>query len=82
MPYIKEGQRKELLEEGRIPNNPGELNYMFTMMILHYFTANGGNYQAANDIMGALEGAKMEFYRRVVSPYEDRKIEENGDVIG
>ena len=40
----------------------------------------GLNYQTCNDVMGALEGAKAEFYRRVVGPYEDQKIEENGDV--
>jgi len=30
--------------------------------------------------MGALEGAKLEFYRRVVVPYEEKKMKENGDV--
>ena len=37
-------------------------------------------YQTMNDIIGALEGAKLEFYRRVVVPYENDKIEQNGDV--
>jgi len=40
----------------------------------------GPSYQTINDIIGALEGAKMEFYRRVVVPYEDKKIKDNGDV--
>lgn len=31
-------------------------------------------------IIGLLESVKFEFYRRFVSPYEDIKIEENGDV--
>lgn len=30
--------------------------------------------------VGAIECAKMEFARRVIFPYEDRKISENGDV--
>jgi hypothetical protein len=38
------------------------------------------DYQAINDCLGALEGAKLELYRRVAAPYEDRKIQENGDV--
>jgi hypothetical protein len=42
--------------------------------------AKGKNYQTVNDIVGALEGAKMEFYRRAAAPYEDLKIKENGDV--
>jgi hypothetical protein len=33
-----------------------------------------------NDAIGALEGAKLELYRRYVSAYEDDKIKENGDV--
>jgi len=30
--------------------------------------------------MGALEGAKLELYRRKVAIYEEEKIKENGDV--
>ena len=30
--------------------------------------------------IGALEAAKLEFYRRVVAPYEDQKMLDNGDV--
>jgi len=37
-------------------------------------------YQTFNDILGALEGAKLEVYRRVVGPYENGKMSENGDV--
>ena len=33
-----------------------------------------------NAIIGALECAKLELYRRVAAPYEDDKIIENGDV--
>jgi hypothetical protein len=31
-------------------------------------------------VIGALENCKMELYRRKIAPYEDIKIEENGDV--
>jgi len=37
-------------------------------------------YQNINDLLGALEGAKLELYRRVAAPYEDEKVESNGDV--
>lgn len=79
MPYIKEEDRYRLDVEPH-PTNGGELNYLFTMLALNYFEENGGRYQQINDIVGALEGAKLEFYRRVAAPYEDKKIEENGDV--
>lgn len=66
--------------------NPGELNYLFTLIGIQYLNdkreINGhmGQYQAYNDVLGALEGAKLEFYRRSMAPYEDIKILENGDV--
>lgn len=83
MPYIAQGRRKEI-DEYIIDNfaikNAGELNYLLTKLIRNYFNFNGRRYQQINDIVGALEGAKMEFYRRVAAPYEDKKILENGDV--
>ena len=79
MPYIKELDRIAL-DSGKEPCTPGELNYVITLIIKDYFNEMGKNYQAINDIVGALEGAKLEFYRRVAAPYEDTKIKENGDV--
>jgi hypothetical protein len=79
MPYIKK-ENQELLAAGIPASTPGELNFVFTMLCKLYFQNNGANYQAINDIVGALEGAKFEFYRRVATPYEDKKIKENGDV--
>lgn len=58
----------------------GELNYAFTVIINNYLERNGLNYQHINDVMGALEGAKQEFYTRVAVPYEKGKIVANGDV--
>ena len=59
---------------------PGDLNYLFTKVALSYLRARGKRYTTMNDVLGALEGAKLEFYRRLVAPYEDVKIHENGDV--
>lgn len=60
--------------------NAGELNYQLTCVILEYVRKHGMKYQTLNDVIGALEGAKLEFYRRQVAEYEDKKIKENGDV--
>ena len=49
-------------------------------MAIDYIKRLGLNYQNINDIVGALDGAKAEFQRRVVVDYEKAKIEENGDV--
>lgn len=81
MPYIKQNRRAFLAGLGLPePANAGELNYMFSVILDKYWHSNGANYQAFNDIIGALEGAKLEVYRRKVAPYEDEKIKENGDV--
>lgn len=81
MPYIKH-ERRGLIEpqfDFEI-SNAGELNYVLTVIAHRYWNDNGQNYQAFNDIIGALEGCKLELYRRKVAPYEDEKIKENGDV--
>lgn len=79
MPYIKSGDRVRLVE-GDPPSSPGELNYLITYLVQEYLEAKKLDYQSINDVLGALEGAKLEFYRRVVVPYESQKIDENGDV--
>ena len=76
MPYIKQERRDNM----QTPGNAGELNYQITMLCNDYLREKGLNYSHVNDVVGALEGAKLEFYRRVAAPYEDTKIIENGDV--
>jgi hypothetical protein len=77
MPYIKQEERV-----GRVTyaETAGQLNYVFTQVITEYLDNNGKSYQTINDIVGALECCKLELYRRIVAPYEDTKIKENGDV--
>lgn len=82
MPYIDRERRDEFaygLRQMETPLTPGELNYVITQLVWDYYSQNR-RYQTANDVLGALEGAKLEFYRRIVGPYEDQKIQENGDV--
>jgi len=82
MPYIEQKRREEL--DSFLIAAPavtsGELNYKITQILLDYLRVNGTRYQVFNDITGALDNAKQEFYRRVVVPYEDEKIKLNGDV--
>lgn len=82
MPYIKQDDRNivDILLEVPIMDNVGELNYVLTKVIKDYLEQFGKNYQTMNDIVGALDSAKVEFQRRIVAPYEDQKIKENGDV--
>lgn len=76
MPYITQEDRDFLY----FPKNAGELNFLLTTICDEYIQTNGARYQSMNDVIGALEGCKLEFYRRIVSPYEDIKLSENGDV--
>ena len=85
MPYIAEDDRlrfewlnnelENLTKYDKL--TAGEMQYIIAIMIKN---ARPENYQDMNDVMGALAGAQMEFYRRTVAPYEDTKIVLNGDV--
>ena len=83
MPYItKEDRQKFMWIEDQLemigPDmQAGDLQYLIALAIKHM---EPYNYRTMNDVMGALAGAQMEFYRRTVAPYEDTKIEANGDV--
>lgn len=87
MPYIAR-QRREGYQEivdafsrARIDTS-GELNYTLTMACEQYLRQHGGpNYRILDEIIGALECAKLEYYRRRVSPLEELKRSENGDVF-
>lgn len=87
MPYIKKEDRAKFetslyslikdLEQNKF--NEGELNYVISKIFNTAFNASM-KYSTANKLMGVLECVKAEFYRRQVAPYENDKIEENGDV--
>lgn len=94
MPYIDQKSRLKFREDtmlvtketaveflGKRINTAGELNYVVSMLCLEYLKTNGKNYQHMNDIMGALQGVQSELYRRVIAPYEDEKINSNGDIL-
>jgi len=78
MPYINPVDRCRVYIEH--PRTAGELNFLFTTLIIEYIEKKGESYQTYNDIIGALEGSKLELYRRKIAPYEDKKIIDNGDV--
>lgn len=81
MPYITRERQKEIVEHDGVPENPGELNFLITYIVCGYITRQGGmKYGNINEVIGALECAKLEMYRRLAAPYEDKKILENGDV--
>jgi len=91
LPYIKDKDRDRLdptlehtwptgVHRCDSAENPGELNFQITMLCDDYLGNRGISYAVLNEVIGALECAKLEMYRRLVAPYEDKKIKENGDV--
>jgi hypothetical protein len=86
MPYITMDQRLEIDNEIQsmglswFPQNAGELNYLVSRFIANYLEENGLKYANCNEMIGALECAKLELYRVMIGPYEDEKIAENGGV--
>ncbi len=78
MPYIPPEERRQL-EYHPVPESAGQLNYLITKLVKAYL-GDSPRYYDFNDVIGALECAKLEVYRRSVAPYEDIKIAENGDV--
>lgn len=84
MPYIKQ-QRRSLLDHSiykiaREIRHPGELNYAISKLLKMRLKSMGVNYANLNELMGVLSCVQSEFYRRIVVPYEDKKIEEHGDI--
>ncbi len=92
MPYIKVEDRKRIVDtvekgdRNRIEavadriKSEGDLNYVITYLCHLFIKAKGKRYATLNTVVGVLECAKQELYRRVIAPYENLKIESNGDV--
>jgi hypothetical protein len=87
MPYIKPDQRPEIdtllapfiahLKSLPVEDQDGSLNYAITKVIKNVYPKK---YFHINRALGMLTAVKDEFYRTVVGPYEDTKIQENGGV--
>ena len=89
MPYIKPEDRPTIDDHmKRLEQHlktPGDVNYAISKLmndILRDRLVWRGKwgYADLNELIGALECAKLELYRRVAAPYEDGKILQNGDV--
>ena len=87
MPYIKSENRVkydrilheliDILKSLPVEEVDGELNYVVTKLLKEIYPVR---YFHINKAIGVLECVKLEFYRRVAAPYEDKKIKESGDV--
>ncbi len=82
MPYIDQNHRPVIdkaISELPTVMTEGEMNYAITQILDRRLQFHGTSYATINMLMGVLECAKFELYRRIAAPYEDTKIETNGD---
>lgn len=96
MPYIIKDKRDvidtsiELLHRALVDlelddpknNMEGNLNYTITRLLKLVYGDATSSYRDVNDVVGMLECVKLEYYRKLASPYEDVKESENGRVEG
>lgn len=86
MPYIKKEDRikfqqiLDIIHFDELVQNEGELNYLISSICVTYLNQKGFKYAVMNQIIGVLDLVEKEFYRRLVAPYENKKIKENGDL--
>ncbi len=89
MPYIKQADRSlydALVQELAFHlrhtedqmDRAGHVNYVITTLLLQAFPNR--KYATMALVDGILADIGREYYRRRAAPYEDEKIEENGDV--
>jgi len=80
IPYIEGDYDRGTYLPPAIPRTPGELNFSITMLMNAYLLEKGLSYANIAETLGAAHEAEQEFRRRVLVPYEDKKLLENGDV--
>lgn len=82
MPYVKQEKRPELdkivklMSEKNIKAD-GDLNYILYKYCKEHIPTSYNSYK---NYCGELRQCATEIERRIVAPYEDEKIKENGDV--
>mgnify|MGYP001617846334 CR=1 FL=1 len=85
MPYIH-ADRRDDIDDGDSPKTIGELTYKLTKDCLAYLDEMNSIDGAVGFAdyafcIAALEATKLEFYRRIVVPHEETRIQVNGDVF-
>jgi len=95
MPYIEKAERDKLIRNTdglkfsemsdwwylvNSPETTGELNFIITKVCHDIIRKHGLCYAVINDLIGVLECCKLELYRKIAAPYEQKKLMENGPI--
>jgi len=83
MPYVKQIERSGLDEVVNVMDvqgiaADGDLNYVLYSYCKRHISLS---YNDIKNYCGELRQCATEIERRILTPYEDEKIEENGDII-
>ncbi|MBI2617280.1 hypothetical protein HYW55_04055 [Candidatus Gottesmanbacteria bacterium] len=87
MPYIEKSERPKVdslvsplityLQSLPVEKQDGTVNYAVTKIVKHLYPQK---YFHLNRALGVLTAITHELYRKIVGPYEDTKISQNGEV--
>ena len=84
MPYIKDEDRPRFDDAIEnltcMINSKGDLNYAICEVVGRLILNTKISYTQISEWIDGVNGAERELTRRLLDPYEDIKIEENGDV--
>jgi len=91
MPYVDAEWRIKCINEGmprlieflrKATKNGKENNGVVVYVIYKILQVvyGEGRFEEKSNALKVLESAKLEYYRRILAPYEDKKIGEHGDV--
>jgi len=92
MPYLNTDQKAEFEVHGEIKvlvayitslslkDFKGALNYLNFLIARTYLKVVGNSYYNISTVVNAVEDSAKELRRRLLDPYEDKKIKQNGDV--
>ena len=83
MPYISNEDATKIAEEGFTETSKlGDLAFSLWSVLTAWHSGTNKNESYTNfaEVIGVLETIKLEYSRKYLFPYEDQKIEENGDL--
>ena len=91
MPYIPKSRRKcydkeieSLVVELYFAEDCGylesDITYVIYRLVKEMFGKEGFKWKDKVKALEVLEAVKLEYYRRVIVPYEDKKIKEHGEI--
>ena len=88
MPYIVDNTIKKtrfnvfITKLVDLIESKGDINYVICELIARIILRDGISYTRMSERIDAVHDAECELRRRLLDPYEDLKIIENGDVPG